>query len=136
MSASRIHHINFVVRDLARAAEQFQLVLGLDPFEFIDHAPRGAKVARSRIGDTWFVLVCPFDPESVPGRFLAANGEGFFLLSTATSDLQAQLNRLASDGLTPIDRQPRIGILDWRVADIAKVHGVMLQFTDDSDSGS
>jgi len=132
VSAPRIHHINFVVQDLAEASSRFQQLLALEPFEVIDHAPRGAKVARSRMGDAWLVLVCPYDPDSVPGRFLARNGEGFFLLSASTDDLEKHLRQLEATGVNLLDSEPRDGILDWRVADIAEVHGVLLQLTDDS----
>lgn len=130
MSSPHIHHINFVVRDLAEATERFQQLLNLGSFEIVDHVSRGAKVARSRLGNAWLVLVCPYDPESVPGRFLAKNGEGFFLLSAGTDDIEGHLRRLESAGLSPLDPEPRDGILGWRVADIAEVHGVLLQLTD------
>ena len=131
MSSPNIHHLNFIVRDLAKATARFEEVLGLAPFEVVDHPPRGAKVARSRMGETWLVLVCPYDAESVPGRFLEKNGEGFFLLSASMKDLDGYLQQLESSGLTPIDTEARRGILDWRVADIAEIHGVLLQATDD-----
>ena len=131
MATTRIHHINFVVRDLAKSIDEFRRILGLEAFELIDHSPRGAKVARSRIGDAWFVLVCPNDPDSVPGRFLAEHGEGFFLLSLGTNDLDGQLRRLESEGVDLIDAKARDGIRDWRVADITTAHGVLLQLTHD-----
>jgi methylmalonyl-CoA/ethylmalonyl-CoA epimerase len=131
VSPTRIHHINFVVNDLVEATERFQNILRLEPFEFIDHAPRGARIARTRLGDAWFVLVCPDDPESVPGRFLAAHGEGFFLISVGTDDLEAHLQQLDSVGESLIDPVPRDGILDWRVAEVGEVHGVLLQLTQD-----
>ena len=131
MPPPRIHHINFVVRDLAKAATMFEHLLGLSPFEFIDHASRGTKVARSAIGDAWFVLVCPYDPDSAPGRFLAEHGEGFFLLSVGTNNLDERLQQLETAGLKPIDSKRRNGILDWHVADIAEVHGVLLQLAEE-----
>jgi methylmalonyl-CoA/ethylmalonyl-CoA epimerase len=68
MPPTRIHHINFVVRDLEEAMTRFEQALGVAPFEVIEHRPRGAQVARTRIGESWIVLVSPYDPESVPGR--------------------------------------------------------------------
>ena len=79
----------------------------------MDHAPRGARVARSRIGESWLVLVAPYDPDSVPGRYLEEHGEGFFLLSLAVDELD----------------ETRAGILDWRVRDLGEVHGANLQLT-------
>lgn len=113
MSPSSIHHINFVVRDLDEACVRFENTLDLEPFEIVDHAPRGAHVARSRIGESWLVLVAPYDHDSVPGRYLATHGEGFFLLSLEVDELD----------------NPRAGILDWRVEDIGEIHGALFQLT-------
>lgn len=110
---SSIHHVNFVVRDLEEACERFEKALNLTPFEAVDHAPRGARVARSRIGESWFVLVAPYDTDSVPGRYLEEHGEGFFLLSLAVDEL--------------VDTRP--GILDWRVKDLGEIHGALMQLT-------
>lgn len=113
MSATRIHHVNFVVDDLEEAMPRFEAKLGLAPFEVFDHSARGARVARSALGESWFVLVCPYDSSSVPGQFLAKNGEGFFLLS------------LATDEALPC----RDGILDWQVFDAGEIGGALFQFT-------
>jgi methylmalonyl-CoA/ethylmalonyl-CoA epimerase len=119
MSPSSIHHINFVVRDLDEACERFESALGVPPFEIVDHAPRGAIVARSRVGESWLVLVAPYDPESVPGRYLAEHGEGFFLLSLEVDAIE----------------NPRAGILDWRVEDVGEIHGALFQLTESATSG-
>ncbi len=131
MSPQRIHHINFIVRDLAEATANFERTLGVDPFIVVDHPLRGASAARTQVGECWLVLVCPYDAESVPGRFLAEHGEGFFLLSLGVKDLAQSLEQLGSDA------KQRAGILDWRVADIGIVHGALMQLTeDDSNVGN
>jgi len=126
-----IHHLNFVVRDLDDATAHFERVLGVAPFEIVDYAARGAHVARTRVGETWLVLVCPYDNESVPGRYLAERGEGFFLASFGVDDIQSHLDRLQHEGIDTTDQAARNGILDWQVADIAEVHGARLQLTRD-----
>jgi catechol 2,3-dioxygenase-like lactoylglutathione lyase family enzyme len=113
MSVTRIHHVNFVVRDLEAAMPRFTAALGLEPFEVVDHAPRSAKVARSPVGESWLVLVEPCDPASVPGQHLAKHGEGFFLLSLATRD----------------EFNWRAGIEDWQVSDLGEIAGAAFQFT-------
>jgi methylmalonyl-CoA/ethylmalonyl-CoA epimerase len=135
--ATRIHHLNFVVHDLDEAIPHFERALGGEPFEVIDHPARGSRVARMRLGESWLVLVCPDDPESVPGRHLAAHGEGFFLLSVGVNDLEAELQRIEADDGSVIDAEPRQGLRGWRVADIGALHGALLQLTqedcDDAD---
>ena len=132
MPPTRIHHINFVVRDLDEAMPRFQQALGLADFEVLEHRPRGAQVARARVGESWLVLVSPYDPESVPGQHLAKHGEGFFLLSIGYDDIVTQLERLEASGVQVTDRKPRDGILDWRIADIGELHGVHLQLAEDA----
>ena len=131
MAATRIHHLNFVVRDLDAACERFQRLLGLEDFERVDHAPRGAHIARAKLGESWLVLVCPYDPDSVPGRHLAEHGEGFFLLSVGNDDFDGHLARLADDKIPDAPDAVRSGILDWRIADLPGACGVLLQLTDD-----
>ena len=131
MAPTCIHHLNFVVRDLDDATAHFERVLGVAPFEIVDYAARGAHVARTRVGETWLVLVCPYDNESVPGRYLAERGEGFFLASFGVDDIQSHLDRLQHEGIDTTDQAARNGILDWQVADIAEVHGARLQLTRD-----
>ena len=131
MAPNRIHHLNFVVRDLEEAMERFERILDVEPFSLLDHAPRGANVARTRIGDSWLVLVCPYEADTVPGRHLAKHGEGFFLVSFGVDDLRSQLEALDADGFDLRDRSPRSGILDWEVADIGELHGALVQLTQD-----
>ncbi len=128
MSVSRLHHINFVVRDLEAATRRFEQELGLPPFETVDHAVRGSRIARSRVGETYLVLVCPYDAESVPGQYLSEHGEGFFLLSFGVDDLDASLARIAEGDRGAI----RQGILDWRIADIGTWFGAGVQLTEDA----
>jgi methylmalonyl-CoA/ethylmalonyl-CoA epimerase len=127
VTLTRIHHLNLIVRDLDEATTRFEQALGVEPFETIDHAPRGAHVARTRIGESWLVLVCPYDDESPPGKFLEAHGEGFFLVSFGVENLDEQLHKLHPD------ESARAGILDWRVADLGELHGALLQFTQDDE---
>ncbi|MDJ0760695.1 MAG: VOC family protein [Woeseiaceae bacterium] len=124
----RIHHINFLVRDMEAAIRLYEESMGLPPFVTIDHDIRGSRIARSKIGDTWFVLICPYDDDSVPGRHLKEHGEGFFLLSLGVNDLEEHLRQLEQEDRGAIRR----GILDWRIADAGSHFGVNLQFTEDS----
>lgn len=128
MKPTRIHHLNFVVRDLDTACNHFQKTYDLDPFVVVEHAPRSANIAYSPIGDAWIVLVCPHDADSVPGKFLEQHGEGFFLLSLASGDLDQDLERIVEQGS---EVQVRDGILDWRVADVGEFANVVLQMTQD-----
>ena len=55
----KIHHINFIVRDLAAAVPVYERILG-QPVTRRDHlSDRGVDIARFELGDTWLILVQP-----------------------------------------------------------------------------
>ena len=124
-----IHHLNFIVRDLDAAIQAWERLLGLTVARRDELPERGAIAARFRLGDTWLVLVQPTRDDSVPGRFLAARGEGFFLLSLGVESLADELQRLGADAFSsPV----RTGADGWQVRDLdaALANRVQLQFTE------
>lgn len=124
-----VHHINILVSDLARARARFAQAMGVEfgPLETL--AARGAIASRARIADVWLVLVQPTDPEGVPGRRLAARGEGVFLISFGVVDLDAAIAALAARGVGCTSTEPRRGLDGWRVIDtlLGDEFGVELQ---------
>lgn len=114
-----VHHVNILVRDLEHARARFSHAMGVafGPVESL--AARGAIASRARIGATWLVLVQPTDPDGVPGRRLAARGEGVFLVSFGVANLDAAIAALADRGVDCTSSAPRRGLGDWRVIDTA-----------------
>jgi methylmalonyl-CoA/ethylmalonyl-CoA epimerase len=124
-----IHHINFIVRDLDRAVQAWEQVLGL-PVTSRDHLEgRGVDIARFRLGQAWLVLVQPLQAGTAPARYLDEHGEGFFLISFGVDSLAAELERL---GEAWFDGPARDGLDDWRIRDLdmARTFGALVQFTE------
>ena len=134
---NKIHHINLLVRDLDAAVRRYRSALGVDRFEYGELPGRGVRTARFRAGESWVVLVEPTDPDSVPGRHLAAHGEGLFLLSFGVDGRGAARARVAEAGGDPILGEVRTGLEGWQVLDLDPGHfnEAVLQLTEDpSDS--
>jgi len=128
--AHSIHHLNFIVRNLEAAIPVWERLLGRPVSRRDELKERGAIAARFRLGDSWLVLVQPTRDDSVPGRFLAAHGEGFFLLSFGVGSLAEELERLGDGTFSgPL----RVGADGWQVRDLdpALVGGLQLQFTEE-----
>ena len=124
-----IHHVNFIVRDLAAAVPAWERVLDM-PVTSRDHLEgRGVDVARFRVGTLWLVLVQPVRPDTLPARYLDRHGEGFFLISFGVDSLDAELDRLGAEWF---DGPARGGLDDWRIRDldIARTFGALVQFTE------
>lgn len=115
----RIHHINFIVKDLDKALLQYRVLFG-DPFGEIEFLPqRGVRLARFKIAETWLILVQPLGDEGVPAQYLKKHGEGFFLLSFQVDDVTKAAQKAASQGIEVLDKQPRQGLDDWKLMDLS-----------------
>jgi methylmalonyl-CoA/ethylmalonyl-CoA epimerase len=129
----RIHHINFLVRDLDAAETRYRDLLGLGP-AIRDELP-GRKVitARFKLGETWLVLVQPTSDAGEPARYLRERGEGFFLISFGVEDLDAAIQRVEQAGARFTSEEARTGLEGWRIIDIdpADTFGALLQLAED-----
>ena len=135
MSIQKIHHINFLVKDLDTAIEKYSAILGTHEFVKDDLAGRGVKTARVALGEQWLVLVQPVDPNSVPGQYLEKNGEGFFLLSFAVNGMEKTVESLSESGINTTSETDRKGLLNWWVRDIdlKETFGAQLQMCEERD---
>lgn len=115
----RIHHINFIVKDLEKALLRYRVLFG-DPVSESETLPqRGIKLARFKVGETWLILVQPVDDEGIPARYLKQHGEGFFLISCQVDDVRQAASLVSSEGIEVLDQFPRQGLDDWEVMDLS-----------------
>lgn len=136
MPVERIHHINFLVRDIDAGISCYEQILGEGVFLRDDLPGRGVVTARARLGEQWLVLVQPVDPDSIPGRHLAEHGEGFFLLSFAVDDMTTATAQIEENGMAFVGTGERQGLLNWRVRDLspASTLGAQLQLCQERDN--
>lgn len=130
---NRIHHLNLLVRDLDAAVERYRETLGVDSFEYGDLEQRGVRTARFRAGESWIVLVQPTDPDGEPGKYLAAHGEGLFLLSFGVDELAPARAAVEAGGGQLLNQAPRTGLAGWQLLDLdpQQFFGATLQLTED-----
>jgi len=115
----RIHHINFIVKDLNKAVERYRTLFG-EPVAGVESlSQRGVKLARFKVAETWLILVQPVSDEGIAAEHLKKHGEGFFLISCQVDDVRNAADRVSSQGIRVLDQQPRQGLEDWRVMDLS-----------------
>ncbi len=132
----KVHHINFLVSDLEKASSRYRAVFGVEPGEIEFLPERGVKVARFRLDNVWIILVQPTDPDGMPARHLASEGEGFFLMSFQVDDIESASALVKKQGGRILDETPRHGLDDWKVVDIdpRDTFGARFQLVESSDS--
>ncbi len=131
---SRLHHVNFLVRDLEQAIPVYERILGRTVARRDELSERGVRTAGFDVGGVWIVLVQPVREGTLPARHLAEYGEGFFLLSLEVPSLSDELGRL---GDAAFSGPPRAGIEDWRVVDLDRgaTFGAQLQLCEPGGAG-
>ena len=77
---------------------------------------QGVEAVLLDVGEGHVELLRPLGPETAVGKFLERKGPGLHHVAYAVDDIDATLERLAAAGLDLIDREPRVGIRESRVA--------------------
>lgn len=132
-----IHHIGVVVEDIDVAVEQYRQ-LGFTGGATTRVAEQNVDIAALRAGESWVEILSPIDRESGIGRFLASRGAGFHHIAYLVDDLAGTLDALAGAGVELIDRQPRVGLHNWRVAFVhpRACAGVLTELVERSSVGN
>ena len=108
-----IDHVAVVVRDIDEALPRYGAIFGLSPRHPVETvAAQGVRLCFLETGPppaARVELIQPIDPESGVARFLESRGEGLHHVCFGTTDLAAELDRLAAAGAELIDRAPRPG---------------------------
>lgn len=130
---NKIHHINFIVKDIDIAVEKYKSILATDDVVLDDLPERGVKTARFTVGEVLVILIEPVKP-GVPATFLKENGEGFFLMSFGVESLDAELERIEKSGVKLDAKGTRKGLENWLIHDIdvKDSFGVQLQLCEET----
>lgn len=108
-----IDHVAVVVRDIDEALPRYRALFGLIPDHPVETvAAQGVRLCFLPSGPApaaRIELIQPVDPESGVARFLDSRGEGLHHVCFGTTDLAAELARLAAAGAELIDHVPRPG---------------------------
>lgn len=113
MTGLPLHHVALAVDSLETAIPLYESITGSESSPIETLATQGVRVTF--IGDQ-LELIEPLDHDSGVGRFLARNGPGLHHIAFASADLEADLERLATEGFERIDAVPRPGAFGHRVA--------------------
>jgi len=109
-------HVGIAVRSLDQAIAVWTKALGLTLVDTIDFESMRVRIAFLRGGPTELELLEPTSADSPVGRFLEKRGEGMHHLSFLVSDLEAALREAEAAGMELIDRSPREGSHQTRIA--------------------
>ncbi len=113
MTIGPIDHVAIVVRSIDEALPRYRALFGWEPMDqprvFASQRVRLCFLPTGEEPAARIELVEPIDDESGVARFLAERGEGLHHVCLRSTDLAADLGRLAASEIELIDREPRAG---------------------------
>ncbi len=112
----RIDHVGVAVEDLdaAVALYESQFEMPLVHRERVEE--QGVEAVLLDVGEGHVELLAPLGPDTPVGKYLAKNGPGLHHVAYAVDDIDAALEQIAAAGIEQIDKTPRVGIRESRVA--------------------
>lgn len=116
---ARIDHIGIAVTDLDAALVLYERDYEMKLVHRETVTEQGVEAVLLDVGENHVELLAPLGDDTPVGRFLAKKGPGIHHVAYQTTDIVAELERLAAAGIQLIDTTPRIGI---RGSSVAFVH--------------
>ncbi len=129
----KIEHIGIAVNSVEEAEKLFTALLGKSPYKQEIVEKDGVLTSFYQIGESKIELLIATSPESPIRKYLDNKGPGIHHIAFGTSNVQAELDRLAGEGFQLIDKAPRPGADGKRVAFLhpKSTGGVLVELCED-----
>jgi LAO/AO transport system kinase len=134
LGEARLHHVGIAVNSLAAAIPIFQNLIGKGPDGEETVADQKVRLASFRLGRSCVELLEGTEADSPITRFIAKRGPGIHHLALAVPKLQVLLQKLESDGVRLIDREPREGAGGEQIAFVhpSSAAGVLIELIEET----
>lgn len=113
---TRIDHIGVAVADIDAALPLYERAYSMTLVHREVVAEQGVEAVLLDVGENHIELLAPLGPDTPVGKFLAKRGPGIHHVAYQVADIDAELVRLAAEGVELLDKAPRVGIRGSRVA--------------------
>jgi methylmalonyl-CoA/ethylmalonyl-CoA epimerase len=107
----KVEHIGIAVKSLSASIPLFERLLNTSCYKIERVEGEQVNTAFFKQGETKIELLEDQAPEGegVIGKYLQKRGEGVHHVAFAVADLKAEMQRLAEQGFTLLNDQPKLG---------------------------
>ncbi len=113
---TKINHIGIAVTSIDSMLKIYTDWLGLKVEDIEIVEDQKAKTAIIPVGESRIELVESTAPDGVIARFIEKRGEGLHHLALEVTDIQDAIETLEKKGVTLVDKKPRKGVEDTKIA--------------------
>jgi methylmalonyl-CoA/ethylmalonyl-CoA epimerase len=105
----KVEHIGIAVKNLATAVPLFEKLLNSKCYKTEGVETEKVNTAFFQTGETKIELLESTDPSGVIARFIEKKGEGVHHIAFEVTDIEAEIERLKSEGFVMINDKPKQG---------------------------
>src|SRR5512140_1835953 len=113
--ARNVSHIGIAVNDLDASKKIYGALLQVGAFHEETVAEQKVHVASCEVGPTRIELTAPTADDSPIAKFIAKRGEGIHHIAFQVDDVDAEMERLKSEGFVFIGEHPSDGAHNMRI---------------------
>jgi methylmalonyl-CoA/ethylmalonyl-CoA epimerase len=106
---TNVEHIGIAVKSLAASNALFTKLLGEKPYKAEAVESEGVTTSFFKVNQTKIELLEATRPDSPIAKFLEKKGEGIHHIAFEVSDIYAEIDRLKTEGFTPLNETPKRG---------------------------
>ena len=130
---NKIEHLGIAVKNLAEANDTYTRLLGTPPYKAEAVASEGVTTSFFQVGPNKIELLEATNPDSPIAKFIEKRGEGIHHIAFAVTDIKAEMARLAGEGFTLLNQEPKAGADNKWVAFLhpKNSHGVLIELCQD-----
>jgi methylmalonyl-CoA epimerase len=124
-----INHIGIAVKNIEQSVELFTKIFEVKEIHFETVAEQKVKVASFKVGEVLIELTAPTDESSPIYKFIEKKGEGIHHIAFQSENAEAELKRLASEGIQLINSEPQLGAHNMLIAFLhpKSTNGVLME---------
>lgn len=133
MKTAKMDHLGIAVRSIEKAITLYRDVLGLSLAgeEVIEE--QKVRTVFFPVGDTEVELLESTGPDGPIAKFIESKGEGLHHIAFKVNDIHAALKELGKKGVRLIDREPRRGAGNKKIAFLhpKDTFGVLIELSEE-----
>lgn len=125
----KIEHLGIAVKDLDAANETYEKLLGIPVYKQEEVSSEHVITSFFKAGENKIELLAATHPDSAIAKYIEKRGEGIHHVAFHVDDIYAEMDRLAAEGFTILNKEPKKGADNKLVAFLHPkgAHGVLVE---------
>ncbi len=129
----KIEHLGIAVKDLKAATQTYEALLGKPAYQSERVESEGVETVFFKTGESKIELLGSTKTDSPIAKYIEKRGEGIHHIAFDVEDIEAEIERLKSEGFKLISDNPKAGADNKRIAFLhpKSSHGVLVELCEE-----